>query len=457
MRLILRLTIAFVSSNAIRAAIGFATAVLMARELGAAEFGRWTLCMAIASTLTAVLDLGFGVLLTRDAARAPMRRRNAEHTETAESFSAKEFSASSAVSAFPRDNATIGAEVSNALLARLGLLALVAVVVIVTTAPAGCTGLARGLSTAVLLAAASVAYGCLAAALRGWPEWLVPVLVVEATGAIGQLAGTWWIIGQGGGFVALLWLAAAVQSAQFFAAAILWMLSRDPHDSLVVPTPARAASLVRRSVPFALSGFIAHAHVRLAPLALGAFGSVEQVALFGAAQRLASLVKMLPQSAFAGALPVLSREVQAGSAERVRASFERAIAALAITSAAGLALLAPSVVRLAYGRSFRGAGPVLVWLGLGLVPMLTNNARQLYLYAAGHERTATIWSAVALAAQAAGAALLIPAFGATGAAIAVGLGEALVWWPLRRSELVVQPIVLAGSPVSVVAEDPVAS
>src|SRR5262249_49031366 len=162
-----------------------------------------------------------------------------------------------------------------------------------------------------------------------------------------------------------------------------WMLSRDRHDPLVVPTPARAASLVRRSIPFALSGLIANAHVRLAPLALGAFGSVEQVALFGAAQRLASLAKMLPQSAFAAALPVLSGEVQAGSADRVRASFERAIAALAIASAAGLALLAPFVVRLAYGQSFTGAAPVLAWLGLGLVPMLTNNARQLYLYAAG--------------------------------------------------------------------------
>src|SRR5262245_45233356 len=116
MRLILRLTIAFVSSNAIRAALGFAIAILIARQLGAADFGRWTLCMTVASTLTAVLDLGFGVLLTRDAARSPVRRGNAETTETAD------------------DRATIGAEVSNALLARLGLLAPMAAAVIVATA-----------------------------------------------------------------------------------------------------------------------------------------------------------------------------------------------------------------------------------------------------------------------------------------------------------------------------------
>jgi O-antigen/teichoic acid export membrane protein len=435
MRLILRLTVAFVSSNLIRAAIGFATAVLMARELGAADFGRWTVCTTIAATLTAALDLGFGVLLTRDAARSPRRRGPA----------------------LPRHAAGIGVEVANALLARLGLLAPVAIVVIVATAPAGSTALAKGISTAVLLAAASLAYGCLSGALRGWPEWLVPVLAVETAGAGGQLAGTWWIAGRDGGFVALLWLATAVQSAQFLAAVILWRLSRDRHDAVRLPTPSGAAALVRRSVPFALSGLIANAHGRLAPLALGVFAGVEQVALFGAAQRFTTFVKMLPQSAFAGALPVLSREVQTGSADRVRASFERAIAAFAIASATGLALLAPFVVRLAYGQSFTGAAPVLVWLAIGLVPTLTNNARQLYLYAAGHERTAAVWSAAALAAQAAACALLMPAFGAAGAAMAIGIGEALVWWPLRRSELVIQPIVLAGSPVGIVAQDPVAS
>jgi len=422
MRLILRLTIAFVSSNAIRAAIAFATAVLLARELGAADFGRWTLCMAMASTLTAVLDLGFGVLLTRDAARS----------------------------------AAIGVEVSNALLARLGLLAPVAVIVIAATAPAGSSGLGQGIATAVLLAAAGVAYGCLSAALRGWPDWLVAVLGVETGGAILQLAGTWSIVRHGGSFVALLWLATAVQSAQILAAAILWVLSRDRHDSLVVPTPRCASALVRRSLPFAVSGLIANLHVRLAPLALGAFAGVEQVALFGAAQRFASLAKMLPQSAFGGALPVLSREVQSSSGDRVRVSFERTIAAFAVASAAGLALLSPFVVRIAYGRSFQGAAPVLAWLAVGLMPMLTNNARQLCLYAAGRERTATIWSAVALVAQAAGCALLCPAFGVAGAAMALAFAEAIVWWPLRRSQLVVQPVVLHGGPVGVVAEGPVA-
>src|SRR5258707_7696904 len=66
---IARLSAAFLGSNVARAAIGFGLSFALARGLGAERFGRWILCSAWASTLTVVVDLGFGVLRTRDAAR----------------------------------------------------------------------------------------------------------------------------------------------------------------------------------------------------------------------------------------------------------------------------------------------------------------------------------------------------------------------------------------------------
>jgi O-antigen/teichoic acid export membrane protein len=455
MRLMLRMTVAFVSSNAIRAAIAFATAILIARQLGAAEFGRWTLSMAAASTLTALLDCGFGVLLTRDAARSRVRRSNAETAAIAEHVPAQEESAPSARAAIPGDRATIGAEVSKALLARVALLAPVAAIVsLISMSGDRSAGVAGGLVIAVLLAGAGAVYGCFSAALRGWPEWLVPLLAVETGGALAQFAGSWRIAGHGGGFIDLLWLATAVQAAQIAAAGLLWTRSRDRHDALERPTPAAAAALVRRSLPFAVTGLVANAQSRLAPLGLGYLATVEQVALFGAAQRLAGVVRLLPQAAFASALPVLSYEVPRGNADRIRIPFARAILAFAAASAAVLALFAPLLVRLAYGRSYEGAATVLAFMGIGLVPELANNARKVYLYAAGHERRATLWSAAGLAVQAIGCAVLIPPFGAAGAAAAVGAGEALVWWPLRRSEPLAQPLELAGGPVGVVMEGP---
>src|SRR6202044_3281661 len=67
---IARLSAAFLGSNLARAAIGFGVSFALARGLGAERFGRWIFCTAWASTLTVVVDLGFGVLLTRDGARA---------------------------------------------------------------------------------------------------------------------------------------------------------------------------------------------------------------------------------------------------------------------------------------------------------------------------------------------------------------------------------------------------
>src|SRR4051812_22038917 len=303
MRVMLRMTVAFVSSNAIRAAIAFATAILIARQLGAAEFGRWTLSMAVASTLTALLDCGFGVLLTRDAARSRVRPSHGATAAIAErAYSGEDC-------AVPHAGTTIGAEVANALLARVALLAPVAAIVILMSASGNrSAGIGGGLVSVVLLAGAGAVYGCFSAALRGWPEWLVPLLAVETGGALAQFAGSWWIGGPGG-FVALLWLATAVQAAQVAAAGLLWTRSRDRHDPLPRPTPAAAAALVRRSLPFAVTGVVANAQSRLAPLGLGYLATVEQVALFGAAQRLAAIVRMLPQAVFASALPLLAREV----------------------------------------------------------------------------------------------------------------------------------------------------
>ena len=39
------------------------------------------------------------------------------------------------------------------------------------------------------------------------------------------------------------------------------------------------------------------------------------------------------------------------------------------------------------------AGPALVWVGVGLVPALSNSARKIFLYAAGGEAVVLRWSA----------------------------------------------------------------
>jgi O-antigen/teichoic acid export membrane protein len=118
-------------------------------------------------------------------------------------------------------------------------------------------------------------------------------------------------------------------------------------------------------------------------------------------------------------------------------------------------LFAGPAVSLTYGREFAAAIVPLVWIGIGLVPTLVNSGRKVYLYASGLEGAAVKWSAVALALQAAGCALLIPSLGAAGAAAALALGEAVVWWPLHK--ITVKAGELAGSPVGIVGDSPLVS
>jgi O-antigen/teichoic acid export membrane protein len=173
----------------------------------------------------------------------------------------------------------------------------------------------------------------------------------------------------------------------------------------------------------------------VAPLMLGYLSTESAVGAFAAAARFGSVARLAPGAIFAGALPVLTREYAAdhASGERTQAAFDRALAAFALAAALPLMALSVPLVRLVYGSSFTAAAPVLVWIGLGLAPALTNSARKIALYARNAESTVLAWSAVALGVQMAAGAALIPFAGAIGAAIGIALAEAVIWIPLWRA------------------------
>jgi O-antigen/teichoic acid export membrane protein len=414
---------AFATSNFARMAISFATSLVVGRALGVDDFGRWTLCIAWASLLTSVADFGFGILLTREAAA--------------------------------NDPGT-GRAVAVALVMRAGALLPVALLfVLMPSLLASDTTTAEGFRIVPAIAIAGAAYGCLAAVFRAWPRTLVAALGIETAGALGQWAVSWWLVRSGYGLIALLVVAATVQGVQLAAAIVLWFRIVSPTMRVEWPSAAIFVRTVREAWPFAVAGIIANVQGRLAPVLLGFLATPAALAAFGVASRIGGLVRMLPQSAFAGALPVLSHEARLGSSDTVRARFDRALFAFAVTAAAGVALFAAPFVSWTYGDGFSAAVVPLVWTGIGLVPTLVNSGRKVYLFAAGLERAAVKWGAVALTLQAATCAALIPVFGPSGAAAALGFGEVAVWWPLYK--VAVKARELGGSPVGVVSYGPIVS
>ena len=408
---ITRLSAAFLGSNLARAAIGFGLSFGLGRGLGAERFGRWILCTAWASTLTVVVDLGFGVLLTRDGARA---------------------------------DAEPGRLLPGALVLRLALaIPLAAMLCGVAGRLSSDAETIAGLRVAALLGAAGAAYGCFSALLRSQPRWLPTVLAAETAWLAAQLGAALVIVRMGAGgsggvdgtIASLMTLAVVVQLAQIATAAICWRWVFGDQGRLRLPSPDGLVALVRRALPFAASGIVANVQTRVGPLMLGYLSTPSEVGLFAAASRFGTVARLAPQAVFAGALPVFSHEHgrDRASAERVFVTFHRVLFAASAAPAAGCALFAAPLLRLAYGPAFTTAVPALLWISIGLMPLLSNSGRKVFLYASGGEASVVRWSAVALIVQASAGAMLIPALGSAGAAISLAIGEAVVWWPLRRA------------------------
>ena len=202
----------YVASNFARAFLGFGMSLVIGRGLGDVRFGRWTFCMAWASALTMVCDLGLNVLLTREVAKPGSAGRRL---------------------------------LAAAVLAKLLLLAPIGLLVF-WAAPwvgieAESTAALRG---AVFLAAAGAAYGCFAAVFRG-VEWFIPLVVMETAGLAVQLLGSVWIVWSGGTVLDLVVLAFAVQMVQLSVAAGLWQLWAPPRGRLVPPSWGLAGRMIR--------------------------------------------------------------------------------------------------------------------------------------------------------------------------------------------------------------------
>ncbi len=417
---IARLSAAFLASNMTRAAIAFGLTLALGRGLGVDGLGRWVLCTTWASAITAVADLGFGVLLTRDGARP---------------------------------GAQAGQLVATALALRLAVAIPLGLAMCAGASWIAAPETVAGLRLAALLGVLGAVYGCFGATLRSQPRWLPTVLGVETAWLGVQLSGSFGIVvwSRGLGWLGgsgspvdgarahdplgwLLLLAIAVQLAQMATALILWRPVFGDRGGIGDEREPFLA-LFWRALPFALSGLVANLQARVGPLMLGSLSTPVELGLFAAASRFGRFARLAPQAMFAGALPVLSQEYarDRAAAERVVRTVDRVLVAATAALAVGALLLARPVLALIYGAPFAAAAPALVWVAIGLIPSLTNSAQKIALYAAGAESAVVRWSAVALAGQIAAAAALMPALGATGAAIAIAIGEAAVWLPLRRA------------------------
>lgn len=384
----------FITSNILNAALTFALSVVAARSLSQTGFGEWTFSLAWAALLTVLSELGLNTLITREAARHP--------------------------------------EQANGLLCGSLIIKTVLSTLIsgaVWLIPRAVSQSASVLAWVVVLAFTGTVYGSLSALFRAF-QWIAPWVWLNVGALLAQVVGSAWALWALGAdsILPLLWVANGVQAGQLALALGMWWLWLRPLGGAMRLSLSGLYPMLRQALPFAVAGLLVTAQARSGALVLGYLRGAVEVGWLGAAWRFSEAAKLIPQGVFGAAFPMFA----AGEGAALRRVYQRGLLVFALVAALMLILFARPLLTWIYGPAFAPAVAPLIWLGLGLIPLLVNTGMDVYLYAVGDETFVLKWSAVGLAAQVLASLPLAWAFGASGAALAVGLGEALIWWPLHQ-------------------------
>ena len=393
--------------------VSFVLSVVLARRLGAAQFGAFAYVLSCVTVLGAAALFGVDVFLARD---------------------------------IPRHYATAGwGQLRGAVRwANAGALGASAVVAIIgAVAGARLPGLTRGsvAPAALLIAAALVPLTAMTrvqqATLRGLhrpglsqvPEVLVhPALMlalVLASTAVRPLTVT-------------SALAAHAVTLGVALAVAAWYVRRS------LPTAARSARpryesrlWIVTSFHFFLLGALNALNGRVDLLTLGAFAGPAPLGQYAAAVRGAGLVPLALGFVVVAVMPRLVSAYVSGDSATTRRLVRqmRQVGLIGGLPVAAVMILTGRQFLGLFGAEFEGAAPALAILGLGQLVNIAAGPVATVLITTGHERDAVAGVAASVAANALLCLLLIPRWGLNGAAaaaaISLALWNAVLWWRVR--------------------------
>jgi O-antigen/teichoic acid export membrane protein len=359
---------------------GIVAIALAARWLTTGQFALLGASLAAATILMAALDGGLSTLIVRDGA-----------AESAVRF------------------ATLRA----GLLARLPLLALAFVA-------AAAFGSARGLLAPALLVVAASAAGAIALTLLAVFRAAQDLSVEAVQKLLAGLLLPAMIVAA----VVVRPSAATVLAAFVAAQTLVLPFALGRVRRLRSETARRAvAETLRATAPFALMTVATLVYYRAGTLLLAGLRPAADTAAFTIASNVAIGLLALPNAITTGLLPNLSAAKSQG--ERLRTA-RRALAwtgGLCLALLLGTGLAAPFMLTFVFGHRYHGAvTPLLVLLAADLLIALSGVLGTV-LVAARRMRPIVIQVGASLAVNLAAGALLIPGFGAIGAAVATLLTE----------------------------------
>lgn len=194
-----------------------------------------------------------------------------------------------------------------------------------------------------------------------------------------------------------------------------------------------SAELLGRSRHFILSGLMISVYWQLDKIMLRHLAGEAQLGYYSVASRICSLWTFMLTAAIDTARPMLfellGRQGQEAFAQKLKMLYSLIIYASAAVSLV-LTAFAPSIIRLLYGKAYLPGVPILCILTWGTAFSYLGAARNIWALSFGGERYEKHMALMGAACNAVLNWLLIPALGATGAALATLATQILVNYPV---------------------------
>lgn len=354
----------------------FVVGVLVARGGGTLALGRFATTMALLLAAVTLTELGQNVVLTRRTA-----------------------------SGDPAARAGLGASLVLKTAASLVLLPLVLVLWPRDEPSWG------ALAAASLVLSSSLTISA-TAALRGHGRFGSVATAAGAAAVLG-IAGVLWLRPATlSGVLALLGLAQLVKAAIAFAA-----LPARPSW----PSRSDVRALAHETLPFAALVCLGVAYLKADVVLLSALAGASETGRYAAAARLTEALKLLPTAVASALLPALAAGRARQLAQGLAAAAAIGVVAVVLSLWIGGAALAGL-----FGRAFVASGQPLRILAVAYAFASLNAVLIAQLYAWHLEARAALALASALALNVVLNLALVPSQGATGAAWAAALSEAVL-------------------------------
>ena len=307
------------------------------------------------------------------------------------------------------------------ILALAGLLYIIMSVVDPKTASYAPLHIALIVFMTVILTASS-------AAIRGFKHVLAGQMadtLIRPLALLGVLAVFWWT-SQPFGFGQALWFySAALAGALAVNCVILFKIMMSARKRSTAVQPMTTGQAAKALLGLSLLGWFAAINTQLPPYLSGTLAGPEQAGLFKVAMQFAALLTMGLSAVEFAQGPHYSLAYKAGDRLAMHQLLQRSCrfgTVIAVPSGLVLFFAAGWIVDLLFGNEFASAATAVQILALGTMANALTGNIGILLIACNAERVLAFSSGLAIAVLVACCFLLIPQYGATGAAIGFASG-----------------------------------